>query len=328
MSHFTVAVFSDGTKTVDELLAPYQENNMGDCPREYMEFISITEEEKKNYENETIKMICLPDGEMIAPWNEKKLKKTFSNTTFNDGKDRFPFYENKKEYSIKNTRDSLLGNVQIVFDLGEKGAEKRNVPFKEVYPTFDEYMKKYVAANYDEEQQDYGYWENPNAKWDYWQIGGRWKNFLKASKGNEGEKSLIFPIEDEKGKYSQARVKDINFEPDKEKYNKALRWWEVVVENSPLKNGEVKKDFLNFYNKEYLIRRYKNKETYAAIESSVITYAVILPDGTWHQKGQMGWFGCGNESDDASLEWDLKYKENFIDKAEPDWILTIVDCHI
>lgn len=37
MSHFTVAVFSDGSKTVEKLLAPYQENNMGDCPKEYLE---------------------------------------------------------------------------------------------------------------------------------------------------------------------------------------------------------------------------------------------------------------------------------------------------
>ena len=29
MSHFTVAVFTDGTKSLEELLAPYQENNMG-----------------------------------------------------------------------------------------------------------------------------------------------------------------------------------------------------------------------------------------------------------------------------------------------------------
>lgn len=31
MSHFAVAVISDGTKTIEELLAPYQENNMEDC---------------------------------------------------------------------------------------------------------------------------------------------------------------------------------------------------------------------------------------------------------------------------------------------------------
>lgn len=50
MSHFTVAVFSDGRKMVEELLAPYQENNMGVCPKEYLEFVSATEREREVYE--------------------------------------------------------------------------------------------------------------------------------------------------------------------------------------------------------------------------------------------------------------------------------------
>ena len=190
------------------------------------------------------------------------------------------------------------------------------------------YMKEYVDATYDEEQEDYGYWENPNAKWDWWQIGGRWKGFLKAKEGKVGAKSLVYPIEDEQGRYAQSKVADIDFEPNKDKYDKALRWWEVVVEGSPLKDGEEERNFLNFYNREYLFKSYKSKENYAMIQASVITYAVILPDGTWYQKGQMGWFGCGSESADASFEWDMRYKENFIDKANPEWILTIVDCHI
>ena len=33
MSHFAVAVFSDGNKTLEELMAPYQENNMNDCQK-------------------------------------------------------------------------------------------------------------------------------------------------------------------------------------------------------------------------------------------------------------------------------------------------------
>ena len=151
---------------------------------------------------------------------------------------------------------------------------------------------------------------------------------MKAKEGKVGAKSLVYPIEDEQGRYAQSKVADIDFEPNKDKYDKALRWWEVVVEGSPLKDGEEERNFLNFYNREYLFKSYKSKENYAMIQASVITYAVILPDGTWYQKGQMGWFGCGSESADASFEWDMRYKENFIDKANPEWILTIVDCHI
>ena len=47
MSHFTVAVITESLDKVDELLAPYQENNMGNCPKEYLEFYDIEEEYRK-----------------------------------------------------------------------------------------------------------------------------------------------------------------------------------------------------------------------------------------------------------------------------------------
>ena len=37
MSHFKVAVITYGNKTVEELMAPYQENNCGDVPRRFLE---------------------------------------------------------------------------------------------------------------------------------------------------------------------------------------------------------------------------------------------------------------------------------------------------
>ena len=39
----------------------------------------------------------------------------------------------------------------------------------------------------------------------------------------------------------------------------------------------------------------------------------------------MGWWAVVTDEDD---NWNANYKERFLDKADPDWILTIVDCHI
>ena len=84
MSHFSVAVFTEtGTEEeVKRLLAPYQENNMGDCPKEYLTFVEDED-----------------------------------------------------------------------FDI-------------------------------DEETGKHGYWENPNAKWDWYQLGGRWPGLLVSAKGS------------------------------------------------------------------------------------------------------------------------------------------------
>lgn len=259
------------------------------------------------------------DGSLVWPWDNILYRPITK-----------AMYEAFNQDNTKRTKKSGFGSDEqyYVEDLQSLGAEKINIPFKELYPTFKEYMEDFIQTPFDEEEQDYGYWENPNAKWDYWTIGGRWKGFLKAKDGQKGEASLVMPIRDKQGRYAQAKVKDIDFEPDAVEYQKNIRWWEVVIEDAPLKQGEDKKDFLSLYKKEYLIAKYKNKELFARIQSSVITYAVVMPDGTWYQKGQMGWFGCSSETPDASFEWDMRFKENFIDKADPEWILTIVDCHI
>ena len=53
-----------------------------------------------------------------------------------------------------------------------------------------------------------------------------------------------------------------------------------------------------------------------------------MPDGKWISPGEMGWFGASSETEEEACEWDLYYRERFIDTANPEWTLTIVDCHI
>ena len=50
-----------------------------------------------------------------------------------------------------------------------------------------------------------------------------------------------------------------------------------------------------------------------------VTAAVLTPDGEWEE--QDDWLGTDSK-------WGSHYKERFIDTADPDMILTIVDCHI
>jgi len=65
MSHFTVLVVGSNP---EEQLAPYQENNMDDCPRDYMEFNNVEDVSKEDYEKDTIKKVIMPDGTMLV-WN-------------------------------------------------------------------------------------------------------------------------------------------------------------------------------------------------------------------------------------------------------------------
>lgn len=114
MSHFTVLVIGD---EAEEQLAPFQENNMGDTPEEYLKFESRQKEMEEEYAEE--------DAETKAK-----------------------------------------------------------------YPTLELYATEYHGYEKDEATGEYGYITNPNAKWDWYELGGRWTGFFKLKKKDNNGWSL------------------------------------------------------------------------------------------------------------------------------------------
>ena len=150
---------------------------------------------------------------------------------------------------------------------------------------------------------------NPDSKWDWWCEGGPWSGMLMLN----GQK------------VDSGRVRDLTFPFDEETYEHSLRFWDVYVDHKPAKPGET---YRSLYNEEYYREYYGDRETYARHNSQFSTYAVITPDGVWHGKGEMDWWGCSSETGMEARDWEDHYKERFLDTVDPDWILTIVDCHI
>lgn len=58
-------------------------------------------------------------------------------------------------------------------------------------------------------------------------------------------------------------------------------------------------------------------------ENIKIPYA-ILHDGTWHARGEMGWFGVSADMDD---DWETTARKILNDLPD-DILITVVDCHI
>lgn len=150
---------------------------------------------------------------------------------------------------------------------------------------------------------------NNNAKWDWYEIGGRWDGYLRV----KGERT------------NSARIGEIDFSPDKEVYEKSLRFWDVAVEHQPARPDEK---FFTIFKEEYYREYYGDRENFARMRSLFTTHAVITPDGEWHERGEVGYFGYSSETPEEGLEWDKNYVERFIKNADKDLILTIVDCHI
>ena len=191
-----------------------------------------------------------------------------------------------------------------------------------------------------EEDEDYdvdestgkpGRWYNPNARWDWYCVGGRWAGQLKLLEGRTGRYGSEYTADErkklEKGRCDSARVTDCDFSQDQEAYKKALRFWEVAVEGKP-RTKEEEDAFFGVYVPKYYIQQYGNQENYAKHLSIFLPYAYLTPDGEWHETGRMGWWGI----DDATAESREAYRKSFeayLEEARTqNLLITIVDCHI
>lgn len=177
-----------------------------------------------------------------------------------------------------------------------------------------------------------GYWHNPNAKWDWFVLGGRFRAWLKLKDGKTGERapfnSYDKPFDYPPGCYDRAPAADIDQSRDEAAYKRALRCWEVVVEGAEQTEAEKDDFMLHFYKPEYYLQRYDNKEFYAEHVSSSVPFAYITADGEWRAPGHMGWFGCDDVTYTALTEYVKGYREYLKTAAEQGLTVSVMDLHI
>ncbi len=156
---------------------------------------------------------------------------------------------------------------------------------------------------------------NPQSKWDWYEVGGRWSGML-ILKEAAAERLRKAGLMTDSGNCDHAFTADIDFDAVIRRYRSKLRPYEEFIAQ-------------NIYAPEYMRERYPTEAEYLARQSLFQTYAVITPDGAWHAPGVMGWFGITSEAPAQEREWQLAYHERFIKPAiENGWYITIVDCHI
>lgn len=203
--------------------------------------------------------------------------------------------------------------VVAVFSMRPEDVDMLLSPFDE--NTEDGEYLEWVSdedSDFNEERNENGYISNPNAKWDWYEIGGRWNGALRMK--NSDRRS------------NQAQVKDVDFSPESDEYRHALRFWEVNVEGQPLRDDEKLSDFFCICKPEYYRERYGAKECYAQSCSEFLTWAHITPEGEWVEQGEMGWFGVGKDTKESISNYRKDLKEMI--EENPDLWITIVDCHI
>ena len=313
---------------VDLVLAPYCEST--DDPK-YLEFVDCEENESDRYENGVIDCVRLPDGRIISQYASIFSRKyeVYEGLVY---RRRFGQLHHRKR-TKKARRISLLPQY----------------PIKRLFPTLESYLEEYCGHTYNEDEEAYGYYHNPNAYWDWYQIGGRWPYRFLVKKDCPfigGERDLFLDDKEEapapEGYHwvAGARKGDIAWALMKQLYLEdainAFRFYEDAFHNGVLPKElgpfvHITEDgifALNdlLYLKSETLDQYLARNGLAEEDNYPIsTFAYVSKDG-WVGSGDMGWFGCSTNDKDK-LEWAGMVQEFINSRADNDWLIS-VDCHI
>ena len=84
-------------------------------------------------------------------------------------------------------------------------AAPKTIPLKDKYPDYNDYLNHWHRVDNPLQQ---GYWTNPNSKWDWYTLGGRWSGMIKLKKGKMGKQGNAGVFDNQVG-IDQAKKGDI-----------------------------------------------------------------------------------------------------------------------
>lgn len=198
---------------------------------------------------------------------------------------------------------------------------------------------------------------NPNSKWDWYSVGGRWRGFFQVKAGTVAvvgrpgvfDNAPEFNADEiRRGDVDFAAMRsvaEVKAELDYTLYEDAIDGtpepdtWDAVRERHPEDNA-ARKEYreqarIIALDKADLMPWFKSLEDVygggreAFIARAVATVAVpfaIVMDGQWIAKGDMGWFGMSDDKVSQD-EWNQRVQDIY-DSLPDDTMLTLVDCHV
>lgn len=209
-----------------------------------------------------------------------------------------------------------MSHFTVAVIVGEEPTEEK---LNEILEPYNEQTEDLRYAELIKDEDDgHEYYNNPNAKWDWWVVGGRWDEAMPVKAG--GGKNV-------------AQIKDIvlvNGDPEKREYYAKV--WDYLTgavseEDTP---DNIKADYAfekKLFKTEYWAHKYGSKEQYVESEILFAPYAFVDKNGEWHEPGAMGWFGMSDATAETYADYRAEWKK-YIEDCNPDDYIVLIDCHI
>jgi hypothetical protein len=279
MSHYTVLVIGDD---VDAALEPFQQYD-SDEPEEYLEFVDREDELSREYQTDgEDKKVVLASGEV----------RDFFDMRFFSHEQKCLVYPDDAKIVVTK-------------------------PYREMFATLEAFVEEMEGCpTRDRTTGRFGRWENPNGKWDWYQLGGRWRGFFQLKAGAAGALGAASPIADPKADNGNAAdsclVDAIDFERTALVAGRAAaqQWDEAHASAMP----QVVFKGLGMLDvtRDEFIRR---------AEASSMGAHVVLRGGTWYEAGGAApWGGSPGGS------W-AEQVTTLVRSLPPETRVSLVDCH-
>lgn len=353
MSHFSVLVIGSD---VESKLAPFHEFECTGEDNEYVQEIDRTKEVLEEYAKVTIPRVRAPDG---------TLQELFIGGNYNP------------QFWQRTGPKNFLTNEPTMVKVFPEGFEEVKVPAKDLIHEAEWINESYgwpaLLPNQPRtEDHKFGFIElndvgevvrcvvrtNPNKKWDWWQIGGRWSGLLmlKPTASNHhntalsvGSPGLMGECHPNNG-VDQAFKGDIDFDAMRDAAEKRAAesydhfhqvvagrewqtWDEVRAKHEDIQQARVEywaqpviKDLAPDPFVDVDEFRMPREEFLKRARDAAFSTFAVLKDGNWYERGAMGWWGIVHDEMDQAA-WNQEFAK-LIDDLPDDALLTVVDCHI
>jgi len=192
-------------------------------------------------------------------------------------------------------------------------------------------LSQYAADNgYSKHEGVYGYWSNPNAKWDWWTVGGRWSKLLKLKPSKRG--AVADSMNDFDTNYADVAhagdvdwvgIRDATRDNAIKRHTKYHAIMNTGTDDERRQRLLCDNGFLWMPHDDNITTATPTEYGDAAYKEA-LTFAVLTADGEWRGNGNMGWWASVSNIDEGYDTWFWQH----IGMLDGEQVVFVVDIHI